>query len=91
MINIEELNRLPYEEASDLLRAAGYVQHDNADDVYNGNKADRISDSYYFLYDEDDNKIDAIDFVFIYNVLGTGDDTDFEEVESYWKRMETEC
>lgn len=90
MINIEELNRLPYEEADDLVRAAGYVQQDQSDAAYKG-EADRISDTYYFLYDADDNQIDAIDFVFIYNVLGTGDDTDFEEVESYWERMETEC
>lgn len=90
MINIEELNNLPYEEADDLVRAAGYVQQDQGDAAYNG-EADRISDTYYFLYDEDDNQIDAIDFVFIYNVLGTGDDTAFEEVESYWKRMEVEC
>lgn len=88
MINIEELNKMTFEEAEAAVEAAGYLNKDSNESDCNTNEADKIGDSYYFLYSEDDELIDKIAGVQLYNVIGTNQDFTFDIVRSYWERLD---
>lgn len=88
MINIEELNKMTFEEAEAAVKAAGYLNKDSNESDCNTNEADKIGNSYYFLYSEDDELIDKIAGVQLYNVIGTNQDFTLDIVRSYWERLD---
>ena len=61
-ININELTEKTYDEGKEILLNAGYVQNDSAQDD-NATGCDYILDTYFTLYDEEGEEIDAKSFV----------------------------
>ena len=86
--NIKELNTLSFEEAEKKLEELGYIQDDNVDST-DTNVADYVLDTYYHLYDEDDNELDTISFEQHYNLKNPGtEDEEMDAVLEKWERVD---
>lgn len=86
--NIKELNTLSFEEAEKKLEELGYIQDDNADST-DTNVADYVSDTYYHLYDEDDNELDTISFEQHYNLKNQGtEDEEMNVILEKWGHVD---
>lgn len=83
---MEELGKLNYEEGAKLLEALGYVHGDSADDEAAG-IAERVSDTYYILYDEKDEEIDRVSWVMYYNSVGEAEDECIDVVKAGWESL----
>lgn len=85
--NIEELNKVTFEEAVNILKKLGYVKSDNieSDDT---NIADMVEDTYFVLYDENDEEKDMISFERHYNVKNPDTENELiEKVLEKWERI----
>lgn len=85
-VNFEELEKLNYEEGAKLLEALGYVNEDSADDEA-ASIAERVSDTYYVLYDEKDEEIDRVSWVMYYNLAVEAEDERIDIVKSGWEAV----
>lgn len=85
--NIEELNKVTFEEAVNILKKLGYVESDNieSDDT---NIADMVEDTYFVLYDENDEEKDMISFERHCNVKNPDTENELiEKVLEKWERI----
>lgn len=85
--NIKELNTLTHEEAEKKLVKLGYVQDDNAEST-DTNVAEYVYDTYYHLYDKEDNELDLVSFEQHYNIKNKGtEDEQTDVVLEKWERV----
>lgn len=85
-VDFEELKKLNYEEGTKMLEALGYVREDGADSEAAG-IAERVSDTYYVLYDEKEEEADRVSWVMYYNLVGEAEDERIDIVKSGWEAV----
>lgn len=88
-VDFEELKKLNYEEGVKLLEALGYVREDGADSEAAG-IAERVSDTYYVLYDEKEEEADRVSWVMYYNLIGEAEDEEMDIIKSGWELLREE-
>lgn len=66
-VDIEELKKLSFEEGENLLKSLGYCNNDGCAVEDNPPFVDYIEDCYYTLYDEEDEEIDTVSYVRLFN------------------------
>lgn len=90
VVNFEELKKLGYEEGVKLLEALGYVREDGADSEAAG-IAERVSDTYYVLYDDEkEEEADRVSWVMYYNLIGEAEDEEMDIIKSGWELLREE-
>lgn len=89
-VNLKELEKLGYEEGVKLLEALGYVREDGADSEAAG-IAERVSDTYYVLYDDEkEEEADRVSWVMYYNLIGEAEDEEMDIIKSGWELLREE-
>lgn len=89
-VNFEELKKLNFEEGAKMLEALGYVREDGADSEAAG-IAERVSDTYYILYDDEkEEEADRVSWVMYYNLIGEAEDEEMDIIKSGWELLREE-
>lgn len=89
MINIDELKKLNYEDGKTLLLSAGYVAQGSDESPCYSTEAEKIIDEHFYLFDEDDEQVDLINYTILCNLSGEPDDEqEMEIIRAYWERIE---
>lgn len=89
MINIDELKKLNYEDGKTLLSSAGYVAQGSDESPCYSTEAEKIIDEHFYLFDEDDEQVDLINYTILCNLSGEPDDEqEMEIIRAYWERIE---
>lgn len=80
------LESLTQEEAEETLIKAGYSQEDECSDRDEYKVGEHYHcDQYYILHDEEDNELDIISFVMVYEKAELEEDDVF--IKSYWSDL----
>lgn len=89
-VDFKELEKLGYEEGVKLLETLGYVREDGADSEAAG-IAERVSDTYYILYDDEkEEEADRVSWVMYYNLIGEAEDEEMDIIKSGWELLREE-
>lgn len=87
MIDMNKLHNMSFEEGKIYLKENGYVQNDSASSI-DTTISDRVEDTYFTLYDENDQEVDVISYYMFYNQISNREDEDIEIIYEGWKALE---
>ena len=87
MIDMNKLHNMSFEEGKIYLERNGYVQSDSVSST-DTTISDRVEDTYFTLYDEDDQELDVISYCMFYNQIGYREDEDIEIISEGWEALE---
>lgn len=87
MIDMNKLHNMSFEEGKIYLKENGYVQNDSISSI-DTTISDRVEDTYFTLYDEDDQEVDVISYCMFYNQIGNREDEDIEIISEGWEILE---
>lgn len=87
MIDMNKLHNMSFEEGKIYLKENGYVQNDSVSSI-DTTISDRVEDTYFTLYDEDDQEVDVISYCMFYNQIGNREDEDIEIISEGWEILE---
>ena len=87
MINMNKLHNMTFEEGKIYLERNGYVQNDSASST-DTTISDRVEDTYFTLYDEDDQEVDVISYCMFYNQISNREDEYIEIISEGWEALE---
>lgn len=87
MIDMNKLHNMSFEEGKIYLKENGYVQNDSASSI-DTTISDKVEDTYFTLYDENDHEVDVISYCMFYNQIGNREDEDIEIISEGWVALE---
>lgn len=87
MIDMNKLHNMSFEEGKIYLKENGYVQNDSVSSI-DTTISDRVEDTYFTLYDENDQELDVISYCMFYNQIGNREDEDIEIISEGWEALE---
>lgn len=87
MIDMNKLHNMSFEEGKIYLERNGYVQSDSVSST-DTTISDRVEDTYFTLYDEDDQEVDVFSYCMFYNQISNREDEDIEIISEGWEALE---
>jgi hypothetical protein len=88
-ISIDKLKKMSYEDGKAFLLSAGYVAQGSDESPCYSTEAEKIIDEHFYLFDEDDEQVDLINYTILCNLSGEpNDEQEIEIVRAYWERIE---
>lgn len=87
MIDMNKLHNMNYEDGKAYLERNGYIQSDSASST-DAAISDKVEDTYFTLYDKDDQEIDIISYYMFYNQVGNRENEDIEIISEGWEKLE---
>lgn len=87
--NIDKLEKMSYEDGKAFLLSAGYVAQGSNESTCYSTEAEKIIDEHFYLFDEDDEQVDLINYTILCNLSGEpNDEQEIEIIRAYWERIE---
>lgn len=87
MIDMNKLHNMNFEEGKIYLKENGYVQNDSASSI-DTTISDRVEDTYFTLYDVNDQEVNVISYCMFYNQIGNREDENIEIISEGWETLE---
>lgn len=89
VVDIFELKKLNREDGEALLIREGYIHSGSGDDTGCNNESDHMIDDFFYLYGDDEEELDKISYVTVFNTKEKDiDEPERKPVDMFWERVE---